>query len=150
MKNELIRRSVGLALGLVLCIFTGAFWEGLLFLGAAFFVSAPKLPRCRWYEVALGAQAGAVVYLLAGDSRLVFWGLFAIAVGALSLQSLWKTVLVALGALAMLKWDAAAIVYVNLFIGIIWNAILDFTYQKIYGTIKVNETSQNERVDNIG
>ena len=54
-----------------------------------------------------------------------------------SLTSLWKTVLFTALDGIMLWAEVGAEIYVAAYIGIIWNAILDFTYEKIYAKIDI-------------
>ncbi len=147
MKNSALKKLWGPAIGLLVCIPAGVFWEGLIFVGTAFFVFLPRLPMCRWYEVALGALISGIAAVFAGDAGFMFWGLLAVALAALSLQSLWKTLMLSAAALALMKLDAGGVIYVATFVGIIWNAILAFTYEEIYDKIKEKNF---ERVDNFG
>ena len=133
----MLKKWILLAMALVLCLLVGVGIYGLAFAAAAFFVSFPKYAPCRWYDIVIGALASSIVVLLTGDSIILFWGLLAVTAVSLSLTSLWKTVLLGIAAYCMLRFDVNPEIYVSLFIGIIWNAILVFTYGKIYGTISI-------------
>ena len=133
----MLKKWILLAIALVLCLFAGVGLYGLVFAAAALFVSFPRFMPCRWYEVIMGALASSIAVLVAGDSSLLFWGLLAVAAVSLSITSLWKTILLGIAAFFLLRFEAEAVIYVTLFIGIIWNAILVFTYERFYGTIKL-------------
>lgn len=135
-KKEILWKLVILLLGLLACIAAGVGKEGLIFLAAAFFVSFPKFAVCRWYEPILGALASGVISLLAGGGNILFWGLLIVAAMSLSLTSIWKTILFTAMSGFMLWADVETNIYVAAFIGIIWNAILGFTYEKFYGKIE--------------
>ena len=134
----MLKKWILLAIALVLCLFAGVGLYGLLFAGAAFFVSFPRFAPCRWYEVIIGALASSITFLLVGDSPVLFWGLLAVAAVSLSLTSLWKTLVFGIGAFFMLRYNVGPEIYISLFIGMIWNAILVFTCEKFYGTIKIS------------
>ncbi|MGN1097767.1 MAG: hypothetical protein ACI4SS_02600 [Clostridia bacterium] len=128
------------AAALGLCYLAGVPIAGLCFAAAAFFVSFPRLAKCQWYEIVIGALLCNIAAMLAGDNTFVFWGLLLTAALAVSLCSLWKTFLLCAAAWVMLSMDTSPEIYISLFAGIAWNAILVFTYEKICGKI---ESSRN-------
>ncbi len=132
---------------LLLCILAGVGTEGLCFAAAAWFAAFPRFIECDWYYIVIGALASSCAVILTGDSPLIFWVLLLSALAALSLYDLKKTVLLGAAAWLMLHFNIPPLVYVSLFVGLIYNAILVFTYEKICGTIKV---SQIEGIENIG
>ena len=133
----MLKKWILLTIALLLCLVTGVGVYGLVFAAAAFFVSFPRFAPCRWFGIVMGALISSIAVLLAGDSSVLFWGLLSVAAISLSIISLWKTVLLGTAAFFLLRFDIEAVIYVPLFIGVIWNAILVFTYGKIYDTIEV-------------
>lgn len=126
-----MKNFFGLILGCCVCALLGAWREGLLFLGAALFVSLPEFPVCRWYGVAIGGLAAGAAELLAGDGAVLFWALTATALIALSLRSLPKTAILTAAGWVMLKNGVGPEIYVPLYIGVIYNAAAEFAFAEI-------------------
>lgn len=119
-----------------LCLIPGLRLPGLMFAAACLFVPGIAEKGGGWPSVIIGALSCDIIAMLSGEGKLLFWGLTVCAVVGLSLISLPKAALLALAAYALLRFEAGAAVYVSLFIGVIWNVILLFTYEKKYDIIK--------------
>ncbi len=135
--SRYVKRLLLIAAAVFLCWLAGIPAEGAVFASAAFFISFPRLPQCRWYDIVIGALASDCIAMFFGESSIVFWGLLLISAAAVSLTNLPKTALLCVLGWLLLKIGTPPSIYVSLFIGIIWNAILAFTYEKICDTIKI-------------
>ncbi len=136
-------------LGVLVCALVGVWREGLIFLLAGLFVGLPKPPEIRWYALALGGLLSGIVISVAGNSVPMFWALTVTAAMSLALSSLPRTALLTGIGWLLLKNGIGAEIYVPLYIGVIYNAILVFTYGEIYGKIK-NINTDTEGMDSFG
>ncbi len=126
-----MKKYFAVLFGLGICALLGVWREGLMFFCAALFVSLPRPPVCRWYGVVLGGLLAAVGTLAAGDSVPMFWALTAAALTALSLRSLPRTVILAGLSWLMLRNDVGPEIYVPFFVGVIYNAAVEFALNEI-------------------
>ncbi len=134
--------------GLLICYLAGVFTHGLCFAAAEWFVWLPRRSGQGWYTIVTGALVSSLLILLSGESVAVMWILIFTGAAALSLIDLRKCVLFVAGAWFLINIGAPAEVYVSWYIGVIWNAILSFTYEKINVIMKASRI--NEGIDCIG
>ncbi len=125
--------------GLLICYFAGVFTHGLCFAAAEWFVWLPRRGNQGWYALVIGALVSSLLTMLSGESTTVMWILIFTGAAALSLADLRKCALFVTGAWLLINIGAPTEVYVSWYIGIIWNAILYFTYEKINVIIKYDE-----------
>lgn len=108
--------------GLLLCYLGGALKEGAAFLAAFTVFSLPQTPRLSPFAIAIAGLSAGCAAAIVGESAMLFWGMFILAMAGLSLKSLAKTAALGLVALASLRLGTEARIWLPVFFAAVYSA----------------------------